>query len=719
MKNTPTKQSFRGRGASVILSAALAGVVVAAASCDGGDETTQASTTTGSGGNGGTGAGGASTGGTGTGGAGGQAGAIDDELYQLIDKEVGGIEKLRFPDKYEDLPQPQNTDGSPDTTFKITKELVDLGRFLFADPALTTHIVTKAENPACSGDPSASEGGSCIACHFPAAGGGKAGQEIGINVGGEGLFIRDPFGNVTVRRRMKPGFADYAPTLVQQKDAAGNVINDGNCDQTDIVGRNPPQITVAGYNTRLLLGGLAGQPKSAPVNANPDDLPALLNIAQALRIVHRMNGDEQGIPPLDKGESQTLRQIEAYKVLFKRAYPELAGGPIEALINSKTIFRATAAFMMASTIPRNAPFEKFIHGDTTALSPAERRGAKLFFSKAKDGGAGCVSCHAGPSLNKQLEDKDLAFVEENFINIGLEPNHIVAAKLTGTALGDPNHQDRGRGEVTQNPQDDFKFRVPTVLQLCGGTHFMHNAKLTSIRDVVAYFNAGAPQSPISGATADERFTHPRGPGSPAGLGLTEDQIDDLTAFLNGPLCDPSLIDDDPDSTTEPMVANLSYSTYDPELAALPGVVDGLMPSGRPFGSNDALTRRDYGLEFLDVTGKITPGQPNVEDENGGGEQEDDIAIENTSSDIIDTHLIVIVKDLPAGVSLLNAEGLTKDGNPYLRVYLDGGILWPGNSMFVALRFQKKDVSTPVTGYNLGFLSGQGDARQFNTDGSKP
>src|SRR6185436_2668037 len=137
------------------------------------------------------------------------------------DHQVGGIEKLRFPTKYEDLPRPQRTDGKPDTTFEVTKPLVDLGRFLFADPALATNVVTRQENPACSGDPIASEGGSCVACHFPASGGGKAGQEIGINAGGEGLFIKGPSGDVTPRRRMRAGFADYAPTLVQQKDAAG------------------------------------------------------------------------------------------------------------------------------------------------------------------------------------------------------------------------------------------------------------------------------------------------------------------------------------------------------------------------------------------------------------------------------------------------------------------------------------------------------------------
>lgn len=700
MKNTPMEPLRQRHKTGIFLSAALlASVVFAGASCDGG----KAANSTGGGGNGGN--------------AGG-APAADDALYTFIDKEVGGISKLSFPEKYEDLPRPQNTDGTPDETFKVTKELVDLGRFLFADPALTTHIVTREENPACSGKPEAAEGGSCIACHFPAAGGGKAGQEIGFNVGGEGLFIRDRFGKVSARRRMAPGFKDYAPTLVQEKDADGNVVNDGNCDETDVVGRNPPQITVAGYNTRLLLGGLAGQPKSAPVNANPDDMPALLNIAQALRIVHRMNGDEQGIEPLTKGESQTLREIPAYHLLFKRAYPELADGPIEDLINSKTIFRATAAFMMASTLPRNAPFEHFVAGDTTALTPQERRGAELFFGKATEGGAGCVSCHAGPSFNKQIDDKDLSFVEENFINIGVEPNHVVAAKLTGTALGDPNHQDRGRGEVTGDPADDFKFRTPTVLQLCGGTHFMHNAKFTSVRDVVKYFNEGAPQSPISGATADPRFTHPRGPGSEPGLGLTEEQIDDLTAFLENALCDPSLVTFDPDSTTEPMTANLNYSQYDTELAAIPGVVDGMMPSGRPFGSNDALTRRDYGLEFLNVTAKLTVGETIAEDGNAGSEEEHSVPVKNTSTDIVDTHLVIVVKDLPAGASLLNADGNTKDGDPFVRVYLDGGTLLPGNTMFATLRFQKKDVSTSVSGYTLAFLSGQGDAQIFRSDGSK-
>jgi hypothetical protein len=247
---------------------------------------------------------------------------------------------------------------------------------------------------------------------------------------------------------------------------------------------------------------------------------------------------------------------------------------------------------------------------------------------------------------------------------------------------------------------------------------MHNAKFTSIRDVVKYFNDGAPQSAISGATADRRFTHPRGPASQPGLGLSERQIDDLTAFLDGPLCDPSLVAFDPDSTTEPMTPNLDYSKYDPQLSAAPGVVDGLMPSGRPFGSNDPLTRRDYGLEFLNVTAKIDRGPPVSVNTNGGAEQEDTIRLTNSSVDIVDTHLIVVIDGLAAGVTLLNAEGNTKDGRPYVRLHLNGGVLPPGNTMPVTLRFKKKDVNTPVGSYDLVFLSGQGNARNFNRDGSR-
>ena len=138
------------------------------------------------------------------------------------------------------------------------------------------------------------------------------------------------------------------------------------------------------------------------------------------------------------------------------------------------MFRATATFLR-TVVTRNTPFDKFLAGDNNALTPAQVRGAQLFFTPATNGagGAGCFTCHSGPMLNKQSNDPDVtgigSFIEENFINVGigdhpiraldaLARGHIDPTKLG--ADGFPYHaEDTGREEVTHDPADAFRFRV--------------------------------------------------------------------------------------------------------------------------------------------------------------------------------------------------------------------------------------------------------------------
>ena len=83
-------------------------------------------------------------------------------------------------------------------------------------------------------------------------------------------------------------------------------------------------------------------------------------------------------------------------------------------------------------------------------------------------------------------------------------------------------------------------------------------------------------------------------------------MDDLTDFLENGLYDPAFVHFDPDSTTrmfEPSPPDFLYSIYRPDLAAL-GAVDGRPASGLPQNNDDALSRRDMGLEFLDVTTQV-------------------------------------------------------------------------------------------------------------------
>jgi hypothetical protein len=240
-------------------------------------------------------------------------------------------------------------------------------------------------------------------------------------------------------------------------------------------------------------------------------------------------------------------------------------------------------------------------------------------------------------------------------------------------------------------------------QLKNSGNFFHNAALTNVRDVVEYFNAGVPQDPTAGAqaTLSPRFTNPRGAGYPIGLGLSKQQVDDITDFLENALDDPALVTYDPNSSTDtfqPNVHDLTYSKYRPDLAAL-GAKDGFLPSGLAIDSNDPLSRRDEGLEFLDVTQQLSVT-------GGSHDKQQTINIKNSSSSIVDTHLLVIVRGLPPQITLSNGSGTTKSsGDPYIRVFLPDGVLQPGQSIPVSLAF-KATGNTPVS-YTLEFLSGQG------------
>jgi hypothetical protein len=335
-------------------------------------------------------------------------------------------------------------------------------------------------------------------------------------------------------------------------------------------------------------------------------------------------------------------------------------------------------------------------------------------------------------FNKQVNDPDVAgigrFIEENFINVGIGDhpvqalNALARGRLDQNKLGKdgfPYHaEDTGRQEITGNPDHAFKFRSLTLRQLRDGGNFFHNASFTKLRDVVEYFNAGVPQDPTAGAAAtlDPRFTNPRGKGSPTGLGLSARQVDDLTDFLENALYDPAFVKYDPKSSTDafqPHKRDLTFSKYRPDLSAL-GAKDGFMLSGLAINNNDPLSRRDQGLEFLDVTGQAHVSLNRWESDTRGRRQSHTIKVTNNSTKVIDTHLLVVARGLARDARLENASGTTETGDPYLRVFLPEGALQPGKSIELSLNFwldreaqRHGEPRVQQVRYTLGLLSGQG------------
>jgi cytochrome c peroxidase len=731
---------------------------------------------TASGGESGAGKGGRSAGGAGTneaGGSGTEAGASGADggdspsapaTRHFISAQVGGIDKLMVPPDDASIPVPVPADAKQPDRYKTTPAKKYLGKLLFHDPVRTARVNKNAGQPldlpvgtAFGGTfdatiPQATvdaivtataQTGSCGSCHIGEAA-GPAGQQLNFNTGGEGRGYTDENGNFIPRRRPQaipkkfrtqplfPGDAlvDVLPTLTDiwvlngEKTVATpslfyhtntatsmpagtdtlNLIESGRLDQLDSVGRQSPSMIGFAFNNRLLLGGFAGEPTSVVGGINPFGDAAQENLNLLLLDAHRMLGFQ----------AAELLKIPAFVKLFRDAFPDEAAQAdakkdMTLLVNDVTEFRAQATFLR-TVVTRNTPYDRFLAGNDAALTPSQLRGARLFFTKASDGGAGCFNCHSGPMLNKQVNDPDVAgigkFVEENFINVGTGDHPVQAlnafAKNRATAY---HAEDTGRMEITHNATDAYKFRSLTLRQLKDARTFFHGGGFTKVRDVVSYFNAGVPADPTAGAadTLDPRFTNPRGAGAPPGLGLSEAQVDDISDFLENGLYDPSFAD-----SFQPNANDLAYSKNRPDLAAL-GAKDGMMLSGLAIDDNDALSRRDQGLEFLDVTQQATTTVTS------SGTQ-DQWVIANTSNAVIDTHLLVLVNGLPAGVTITNTSAkttggvpvtntatTTTGGKPYFRLFLPGGVLNPGQS--VALNVVRSGGSS--SSYTLQLISGQG------------
>jgi cytochrome c peroxidase len=592
---------------------------------------------------------------------------------------------------------------------------------------------------------------SCASCHLGEAA-GKAGSALNFAVGGEGRGYTDENGNFIVRRRPQAGLnargpeflpqvklfegdtgVDMLPTLTDIYRVGGTelvatparqkadplpeaLLATGRLDQLDSVGRQSPSMIGFAFNNRLLLGGFAGESNSLAGGLNPLNDPAQENLTLLLLDAHRM---------LDF-EAAALQKIPAFVELFRQAFPEEAR-PYEActnadptaacqaeldrLVNDDTVLRATATFLR-TTVTRDTPFDRFLDGEN-ALTARQRRGAALFFTKAEDGGAGCFSCHSGPMLNKQVNDPDVTgigqFVEENFFNLGIgdHPLQALNALRRGRLMFDdqgkplPHGEDTGRQEITQNPEHAYKFRSLTLRQLKDARTFFHNGSFTNIRDVVSYFNEGVPQDPwFAGraSTLESRFTHPRGENAPRGLGLRKDQIDALADFLENGLYDPGFA-----FAFQPNDEDLVYSKNHPELAAL-GAKDGQTLSGRAIDNDDPLSRRDQGLEFLDVSARVRIDR--IRADRSDQRTNEVIRLTNTSGSVIDTHLLIVVEGLPRGVHLDNASGTTRNGDPYVRVFLADGVLQPGHEIVRALKFTGGSARAR-TSYRIRLLSGQG------------
>jgi cytochrome c peroxidase len=146
--------------------------------------------------------------------------------------------------------------------------------------------------------------------------------------------------------------------------------------------------------------------------------------------------------PIRQAVLDRLNSTKGYRELFGKVYPAVkAGAPIDF-----TMFgRAIAEFEFTLTFA-NAPIDRFARGDHDAMTLHQKRGALLFFGKAK-----CVTCHAVAGKANEM------FSDFEEYNIGVPQISPAFGVGKGNTIFDGPDQDEDFGleQITLIPAVDL------------------------------------------------------------------------------------------------------------------------------------------------------------------------------------------------------------------------------------------------------------------------
>jgi len=403
------------------------------------------------GGNGGEGNGGQRNGGQGDGGAGnggqGNRGAGNGGQRALIVDLENAQENLQVLITNLNI-EPATTDGLNLPT--INDEKAQLGKQLFFSKNL-------------GGEQSA----ACVSCHHPMLG------------GGDNLSL--PIGVAAVN---------------SLEQSAHDLLGVGRFNGLDFlnlptVPRNSPSIFNLGLNTRRLFwdgrvearrNGAISTPDSA-VNddgrfAPDDNLPEGTTLAAAQARFPVTSTSEMRGDFFESSDNQTLRAELAERFTdedsdFPSDWPSAFN---EAYGDSSVTFDRIADSIgeyERSMVFIDSPWNDYLAGDENALTDEQKVGAILFFSPRREGGAGCANCHSGA----------------NFSGFG---HQLTAYPQFGPGKGNDSgtttSNDFGRENVSNNTEDRYHFRAPSLLNVAMTAPYGHTGAYQTLNEVVAHYS---------------------------------------------------------------------------------------------------------------------------------------------------------------------------------------------------------------------------------------
>lgn len=194
--------------------------------------------------------------------------------------------------------------------------------------------------------------------------------------------------------------------------------------------------------------------RATPTILNTAYLPALMWDGRKKTL------EDQALGPVESADEMhqdpdvlvgKLASIAGYRAMFERAYPGLG-------ISKQTISMAIASFER-TIVSSEAPFDRWIKGQSDAITPSAQRGFELFTNQAN-----CVACHSG-----------FNFTDGSFHNIGVT---------------DAGPADSGRFAIKPLQAMRGAFKTPTLRDVALTAPYMRNGIYRTLEEVVEHYDRG-------------------------------------------------------------------------------------------------------------------------------------------------------------------------------------------------------------------------------------
>ncbi len=198
-------------------------------------------------------------------------------------------------------------------------------------------------------------------------------------------------------------------------------------------------------------------------------------------------------------------EADGYTELFSEVF-----GTAE--ITEERIGKALSQFQR-SLISSNSRYDQYLNDEYEATSQ-EIRGMQLFFTHPVPGqlrGANCGDCHLGPLTSGAIDGFS------GFHNNGLDSNE---------------NLDAGLMEVTGKPEDKGRFKTPSLRNIALTAPYMHDGRFESLEEVLDHYNEDIRRSETLDILIKEGSNEPIDPNEPIKLFLTDQEKEDLIAFLH-------------------------------------------------------------------------------------------------------------------------------------------------------------------------------------------